>query len=581
VTHETLQKVGGIGAVLEGLCTSPVYREAVGRDILVGPIFDGDARSVEQLARVGEVRYASALGIDHGGWGARFGPIQHELGASFIYGVRHYRDEETGREAHPEVLLVGIGHMHAHPLAVFKLRLYETFGIRSDAYDVWDYEQYLRIAMPAYRALQALGVEGGEAPVTLLAHEYMGMPTALLTKLERSDRWRALFYAHETATVRRIVEKHPGHDTMFYNVMRRSKTEGRHLEEVFGSQADYFKHPLIASAWACDGVLAVGDLVGEEMRFLGPKFQEARISLSYNGIPAHRIDLAEKLASLELLRRYAEKLTGDRPDHVFSHVTRLTLSKGLWRDLKVLWHLEREFRSLGRTAVLFVLSTEMGGPKLSHDIQRMESRYGWPVAHREGYPDLSGGEAEFYASVQRFNVSSRNIKVIFVNQFGWSTDACGHAMPAEMDFMDLRKGTDLEFGQSIYEPFGIAQLEPLAFGGLCVLTGLCGCAGFLDKVAREHERSNAIIADYTALPPGADTIAQMMSIGLAERGAVEEIESQRIARAIVEQLPADDAARGRMLETGYHLAEHMGWDNVARKYVLPALAQADASLVTV
>jgi hypothetical protein len=27
-------------------------------------------------------------------------------------------------------------------------------------------------------------------------------------------------------------------------------------------------------------------------------------------------------------------------------------------------------------------------------------------------------------------------------------------MPADMEFMDIRKGSDVEFGQSIYEPFG-------------------------------------------------------------------------------------------------------------------------------
>jgi hypothetical protein len=253
----------------------------------------------------------------------------------------------------------------------------------------------------------------------------------------------------------------------------------------------------------------------------------------------------------------------------------MTLSKGLWRDLKVLWHLEQEARRAGKTAVFFVLSTEMGGPKRTHDIQRMESQYGWPAAHREGYPDLSGGEADFYAFVQRFNLSSRNIKVVFVNQFGWSRDACGAAMPAEMDFMDIRKGTDLEFGQSVYEPFGIAQLEPLAYGGLCVPTGICGCAGFLRRVAGEGDIANAVIADYTHLEKKYDSVKAMLDIGQAERAAVEETEAHRVAQAIIKKLPADEAAMERMLSSGYDLAQHMGWDAVARGYVLPAIAEAD------
>ena len=577
VTHEALQKVGGIGAVLHGLCTSPVYLEQADRNILVGPIFDGDQTAVDLLGRFGEVLYASTLGIDKGDWGSKFRGVQDEFGVSIIYGRRVFRDEEDpSRESRPEVLLVGISHMHEHPLAVFKLRLYETFGIQSDLYDAWDYEQYTRIALPAYRALQALGVEGDEKPVTLMAHEYMGMPTALLVVLEKNRRWRTLFYAHEAATIRRIVEKHPGHDTMFYNVMRQATAEGKRLDDVFGPQQDYFKHPLISAAWACDAALAVGDLVCEELRFLSPKPEELRVSLTYNGIPSHRIDMAEKRRSRALMQDYVEKLTGLRPDLLFSHVTRMALSKGLWRDLKVLWHLEQQARSTGRTAVLFVLSTEMGGPKQTRAIEQMESRYGWPVAHREGYPDLSGGEADFYTSVQRFNTSSRNIKVVFVNQFGWTPEACGKAMPAGMDFMDIRKGTDLEFGQSVYEPFGIAQLEPLAFGGLCVPTSICGCAGFLRRVAGEGDIANAVLADYTHLPEGCDSLDRMLAIGLKQRGAVEESEARRVADEIVRKLPQDDAGMERMLASGTALAEHMGWDAVAREYVLPAIAAADA-----
>ncbi len=39
-------------------------------------------------------------------------------------------------------------------------------------------------------------------------------------------------------------------------------------------------------------------------------------------------------------------------------------------------------------------------------------------------------------------------------------------MPEAMSFDDLRAGTDQEFGQSLYEPVGIAQLDPLATGAL-------------------------------------------------------------------------------------------------------------------
>ena len=123
----------------------------------------------------------------------------------------------------------------------------------------------------------------------------------------------------------------------------------------------------------------------------------------------------------------------------------------------------------------------------------MERNWHWPVAHGEGDPDLSWGEAMFYPGVQYFNARSRNIKVVFVNQFGFERSVCGEKMPAEMQFMDIRRGSDVEFGQSIYEPFGIAQLEPLTFGAICVLTRVSGCAGFVDNVTEGEKVPNVLI----------------------------------------------------------------------------------------
>ena len=39
VTHEAAGKIGGIGAVLEGMFTSHAYNDQVGRTILVCPLF--------------------------------------------------------------------------------------------------------------------------------------------------------------------------------------------------------------------------------------------------------------------------------------------------------------------------------------------------------------------------------------------------------------------------------------------------------------------------------------------------------------------------------------------------------------
>ena len=233
------------------------------------------------------------------------------------------------------------------------------------------------------------------------------------------------------------------------------------------------------------------------------------------------------------------------------------------------------FHKAGKTGVYVLLCSELGSPRRAHEIEQMESAYGWPVAHREGYPDLSGGEAALYTRVQRFNAASRAIKVLYVNQFGWSREACGRNMPEEMTFMDLRKAADVEFGQSIYEPFGIAQLEPLTFGAVCVPTNVCGCSGFLERVCGVNETDNAVIADYTGLPHGVESLDDMLHISGSQRSQVEETEAARVAAELLRKLPQDDDDRARLLASGYDLAQHMSWNAVAENFVLPAMARAD------
>ena len=361
---------------------------------------------------------------------------------------------------------------------------------------------------------------------------------------------------------------------MFYNVMKKADHENQCVTDVFGDQSHYYKHALVNAARYCDNILAVGDCVVDELKFLAPEFEIADIDLTYNGIPAYEITLAEKYESREKLRQYCSNLLGWKPDFIFTHVTRLVSSKGLWRDLRVLEHMDREFLTQGRTAVLFVLSTETHRRR-EQDIYEMEAAYNWPVAHREGMPDLSGGEAAYYAGVQEFNARSRNIKVIFINQFGFDQQACGYRMPSDMEFMDIRKGSDVEFGQSIYEPFGIAQLEPLTFGGICVVTNVCGCAGFVKAVAGSQTIPNLIFADYTELNGDAGMdVDEILKIDQHFRDRIEHKVSGKIALEICARLPKNDTEFNRMLQSGYALARHMGWESVVEKCVLKSLHKA-------
>jgi hypothetical protein len=567
VTHETTNKIGGIGAVLHGFFTSRGYLDAIERSILVGPLFTTEGPVSERLGEDGEVLYSSIDGFTNTGYASAFRKIEEYYNAGIVYGRRTFVDERTGITSSPEVILVDVRYSDKRPINEFKRRMFEEFGIRSHLHEnLWEFEQYVRLAPVAIDVLKAIGVASDSTIV--MSHEFMGMPTALAAVLEPECRFRTIFYAHEVATMRYIVEGHPGHDTMFYNVIRRAHDDGLYVNDVFGDQSSYFKHTLVEASKYCDRIAAVGDYVVDELRFLAPEFETAGIDIVYNGIPAYQVTVAEKRASKEKLQRYCENLLGYRPDFVFTHVTRLVRSKGMWRDLRVLEHIEREFKTQGKTGVLLVLSTEVA-QRRSGDIYEMEAAYHWPVAHREGWPDLSGGEAAYYTAVQEFNARSRNVKILFTNQFGFEPRRCGRRMPQDMTFMDIRKGSDVEFGQSIYEPFGIAQLEPLTFGGICVLSSVCGCLGFLRDVTGAQDVRNVIVADYTYLEnhDGTD-IEDLVQIDRATRDEIEAIQSEKVAMQICSRLPKNDLEIESMVQTGCELARNMSWDIVVNNYLL-------------
>ena len=179
VTHEAVEKIGGIGTVLEGLLTSPVYQRHVRRSILVGPGSGRiEADPADRLGTGGTVLYSGVDGTDTLNVGPKLRPIELAFGVSILYGRRTYAipgDERTGEA---EVLLIDVYRANRERLGVFKHRLYERFGLDSLRYENdWGYEEYIRLAEPAFYALTAL-LGDDELPCVLLAHEFMGLPAA-------------------------------------------------------------------------------------------------------------------------------------------------------------------------------------------------------------------------------------------------------------------------------------------------------------------------------------------------------------------------------------------------------------------
>ncbi len=569
VTHETTQKIGGIGAVLRGFFTCKAYLEFAGRSIVIGPLFDRDVPLSKRMGSDGQVLYSSLDGVYNSEYVANFAELERIYNTNIIYGTKTFTDEQSGIASTAEIILADVTTMFAAPVNELKKQLYEQFGIRSEQFEyIWEYEQYIRLAAAVIPILGAMSA--ANAPGIMVAHEWMGMPSVLAALCDSYHDFRTVFYAHEVATIRRIVEEHPGHDVHFYNAMREGQKEQEYLADVFGSQDGYFKHPLVEAAKHCHGICAVGDYTAKELRFLSQPFADTPIDVVYNGIPAYETTVEEKLQSKRKLQQYCENLLGYRPDYVFTHVTRLVRSKGLWRDLEILEEIDKQFSKSGQSGVFFILSTEVCQREPDY-ITNMESAYGWPVAHKQGWPDMSGGETEFYTFVQRFNARSRSIKAVFINQFGFEQKLCGRSMPEDMDFTDIRRGTDVEFGLSVYEPFGISHLEPLTYGGICILSSVCGCAGFIEKVTEAQVPNNIIVVDYVN-SDAAQSAHEPIGRGVLRR--IEQQIAQGLAEEIYSRLAKNEDDTKVLIEQGYGLASKMSWQKIVESFVLPSFRKA-------
>ncbi len=596
-THEAGAKIGGIGAVLDGMLSVQSYIDAVERTILVGPLYGYDGIFMERMAaqeKNGGMRiaYSSLHGVFDGvdeTTRAALQTVEELYQVGLFYGFRRF-----GQAEH-EVLLADASNPNPQEFSNFRYHLWSNFGIDSANQD-WnpEYNFHFAIAPPLFSALNALNVSDGldTNERFMIAHEWLGMPLVFTAQLNEPSEWTNVFYAHETATARRIIEDHSGHDTRFYNIKWMARRHGMSMDDVFGNQDGYHKHVILKQASQADVVLAVGDLVVDELRFLGDSMTDANIHLAYNGVNSNTLSLDEKVQSKQRLQTYCQNLLDYKPDYIFTHVTRMVPSKALWRDARVLWHINEQLAERDERAVLFVLSTEEPGGRKAESVYEWEEEYGWPVGHRGDNGDLIGAEVDFFFHVvEPFNQAASHCKIVFVNQFGWSQDRCGKRMPAEMKFPDIRRGTDLEFGQSIYEPFGIAQVEALESGALCCVSNVCGCVGFVRQAVHQAHAAgtidkpllaeelptetigNLIIADYVTPLDEApiEGLATALAIDGGTRDHIENSRAEAVAETICTLLPMSDDEMAHLLAVGQAISQNMSWDVVVKDYFLPAL----------
>ena len=180
-----------------------------------------------------------------------------------------------------------------------------------------------------------------------------------------------------------------------------------------------------------------------------------------------------------------------------------------------------------------------------------------------------------------------------------------------MEFSDIRRGSDLEFGQSIYEPFGISQIEPVNFGAISCVSNVCGCIGFVQQAAdelvqqgllpagRPGDRSTHldgriilphggaaspviadqgfpfVIADYISLAEGQTPVSPQDALAIdgETRGSIEAHSSEGTAGRIFARLPNSRAQRAEMIRIGSALASGMSWDTVVENSFLLGLTR--------
>jgi hypothetical protein len=570
VTHESAKKIGGIGAVLNGVCTTDAYKDFFDTTLLYGPFFQFSSDILPHFGKEGQVLYSSHDAYDAGNYSSLFRDIIKKYGVDIVYGKRRLISEfDINKQNTVDVINLNINKMGVAAVSRFKYKLWQNFALRSDLYEQdWDYQQYLRIAMPYVEIVQRL--YGETADFYHFGHEYMGVPSALAVVMA-GRKHKTIFVAHEVSPARTIVETTAGADISFYNILKKTAGNTQSLESVYGSQELNPRSELIKRAVRLDRIFAVSDTVKDEYMFLSPQTPAGKIRVVPNGLSTKPVTLAHKQHSRRLLETYIDSLFNFTPDVILTHLTRLVISKGTWRDIALLYCLDEILNAQNLKGAFILVSTLITTGRHSEDVVKMEREYGWPVLHNVGWPDLEGGEVDIYNYLQLFNSRSRAVKAVFINQFGFDRMRCGNRVPADAELADLRIGSDAELGFSIYEPFGIAQLETVPFGGVALLSSSCGCASFLTKAFEKASVKPYHIVDF--IGEGASmSFDQLKKMTIPQRDAIERNILLRSAPQIFDTLALTPKRRKEYLTNAQKYSPLLGWETTVRDYLLPNLS---------
>lgn len=572
ITHEALYKIGGIGEVLNGLCTSSNYFSFFDRTLLYGPLFEYIGSASTRLGKDGVVYYSSRDNYDVGHFGGLFKTILEKYQIEIVYGKRRlFSDLNPSKKATVDVLLVDVTKMKRDLVDYQKYRFWELFGITSDRYErEWDYEQYFRLSLPYFELLKALFSKPQR--FYHFSHEYMGVPCLLALELSPEfspETHQRIFYAHEIAPVRRLIENHPGHDVTFYNILQNAKYTGKLLEDVFGSQMDWYRTALVKASQRFERIFAVSDWVAEEYVFLVGGADNRKVRVVYNGLPLDHATFEEKLHSRRKFEQCLDSKGCGQVDLIFSHTCRLVKSKGIWRDLIFLSLLDPLLKKENLTGIYILLASQIPQGRPQELVDIMVKEYGWPFNHRIGWPDLVGYEVDIYNIIESFNQRAKAIRAIFINQYGLSKRKCGIDFPEDITTKDLKLATDVELGMSIYEPFGISHIEVLPSGGVPLISSSCGVHFLLEKTFPDDFKpyiSVDFLNQAKVLPENL-----LLSLTSEKREMLEELTLASELYQIFRAIPKNNDERERLFDQVQNYLARLDWEYIVKHFFLPSL----------
>lgn len=604
LSYEATRTLGGMGVVLEHLVSAPEYRQAFPRTLLVSPTVRpcglGSYAPEESLARDleahGEVFYSGLRRDNPERWTRVFQPVEEKHDVSFVYGRR----EAPGGPV--EVLLVDLTdvlrgyRVRLGTLPGFLARLHTLLGVdlpfdcRGPRPAPWrglsrvwrqrfgtrlgaapwvnrlfreavrrglvdapalDHDAMLAIALaePVFDALERLRPKEGAGTV-ILAQEHLSLPLAYKALLDGRAWCRTVYYAGEVRTPRVLVEYGEGgqgaSDARFYNIQRLGLEQGKTLDEVY-PVGTWPSFQILRNGHLCDRVGAVSASVADELRFLDARYALQPVTVVPHGHRPIETGWDAKEAARAKVLAHARAQWGRDFRLLLTHIARDEVCKGLWRDVDVCEHLATLLPPERKPALL-VLVTEWSEAAPSDNLRALKAR------------------------VDAFNAKDAGLHIALVNQPTW---------PAGLDFTrdDLHRATDVSLGQSLYESHGLAQLEALGCGAVCVISGVSGARRALKAVCERQGLSEAAHPNLVVSDPVADARAEGLAhsvetwkaLSASELRGAELRTAARVAEEVVRRLPRD-AHEGRLLlATGWALSERLRWEPLIREQLLPLL----------